>query len=73
MVFALLAAGLILATLVVFFIWTFPANQATQNWTVQPANWSELRAQWEYSHAVNAVITFVAFCCTVISVLSSRQ
>jgi hypothetical protein len=73
MAFALLAAGLIIATLVIFFIWTFPANQATQNWTVQPSNWMELRRQWEYSHAVNAVVTFAAYCCTVLSVLVSRR
>jgi hypothetical protein len=70
---ALLAAGLIVVTLVIFFIWTFPANQATQNWLVQPSNWVTLRTQWEYSHAVNAVITFMAFCCTTLSVLSSRR
>ena len=38
-----------------------PANQATNNWTQIPANWEHLRWQWEVSHAVNAVITFVGF------------
>jgi hypothetical protein len=71
--FALLAAGLIALSLVVFFIWTFPANQATQNWTVQPANWQTLRAQWEYSHAANAAIALAAFCATVLSVLTARR
>ena len=46
----------------VFFTWTYPANVATQNWTVQPANWAELRRQWEYSHAVNAILMFASFC-----------
>jgi hypothetical protein len=50
------AAGLIAATLVVFFGWTFPVNKKTNMWTVQPSDWREL---WEYSHAANAAITFL--------------
>ncbi len=60
---------LIAASLAVFFIWTFPANQATANWTVAPANWAALRLQWEYSHAVNAVLTFAALCCASLGAL----
>jgi hypothetical protein len=59
----------IAANLAIFFVWTFPTNQATSNWTVVPKNWNELRIQWEYSHAVNAVVTFVALACVVIEVL----
>lgn len=56
-----LAAGVTVATtLGVFFLWTFPANQATGNWTSVPENWETLRAQWEYSHAANAALTFAA-------------
>ena len=59
------AAGLlIVATLAVFFAWTYPANQATGNWTSTPANWEQLRTRWEYSHAVNALITFGALLCS---------
>ena len=51
-----LSAGLILAvTLVVFFVWTYPANQATANWTAVPADWQALRSQWEFSHTAHAV------------------
>jgi hypothetical protein len=57
---ALASALLISLTLVVFFVWVFPGNQATANWTSVPGNWEELRRNWEYGHAVNAVITFVA-------------
>ena len=35
---ALLAFLLVAATLVIFFTWTYPANQATSNWTVVPEN-----------------------------------
>ena len=54
---------LIAASLAVFFTWTLPANQATANWSIAPANWATLRLQWEYSHAVNGVLTFAALCC----------
>jgi hypothetical protein len=48
---ALAAFFLVAATLAIFFTWTYPANQATSNWTVVPASWQELRTQWEYAHA----------------------
>jgi Domain of unknown function (DUF1772) len=65
------AAGLLIAaTLAVFFAWTYPANQATGNWTSTPANWEQLRIRWEYSHAVNAMITFIALLCSVGAALS---
>jgi len=70
---ALAAFVCIAATLVIFFTWTYPANVATDNWTVAPANWAELRTQWEYSHAVNAVITFAALCSVTLSALLARD
>jgi hypothetical protein len=67
-----LAAGLLVAaTLAVFFAWTYPANQVTGNWTSVPDGWEQLRVQWEYSHAANAVITFVALLCSVGAALSA--
>ena len=70
---ALVAFLLVAATLVVFFTWTYPANQATSNWTAVPADWQELRRQWEYAHAVNAVLTFVALCAVTLSALMARD
>jgi hypothetical protein len=68
-----LAAGLLVAaTLAIFFTWTYPANQATGNWTSTPADWERLRTEWEYSHAVNALITFAALLCSVAAALSYR-
>jgi hypothetical protein len=67
---AALCFGVMLA---IFFVWTQPANQATQNWTMAPGNWETLRYQWEYSHAVNAMIVFIAFCFTTLSVLVWRS
>ena len=61
------AAALIAINLVIFVLFTQPANAATRNWTVQPENWQALRVQWEYSHAVNAAVTFLALCCAVLA------
>lgn len=67
-----LAAGLLLGlTLVVFFVWTYPANLATENWTRMPSDWETLRLHWEWSHAANAVLTFFALCFAVLSVLDT--
>jgi hypothetical protein len=68
-VLALLGFCGVALTLVVFFLWTYPANQATANWTTIPDHWEQLRRQWEYSHAVNAVITFLALCSVTSSVV----
>jgi predicted anti-sigma-YlaC factor YlaD len=69
-----LAAGLVLAaTLLVFFEWTYPANQATTNWTVVTGDWETLRTQWELSHAANAVLTLIALCCATLSAVRLRD
>jgi hypothetical protein len=47
-------------SLLVFFLFTYPANQATANWTMMPDNWSELRRHWEYGHATGAILYFAA-------------
>ena len=70
---ALAAAALILANLVIFFVWTQPVNAITANWTTRPENCQTLRHQWEYSHAVNAGVVFIAFCAaTAASLRASR-
>jgi MFS family permease len=52
-IFILTVAALICiaGSLIVFFSFTYPANQLTNNWTRLRENWLELRRQWEYSHA----------------------
>jgi hypothetical protein len=61
--YALAAAALVclVAAQAVFWLFTYPANQQTQNWTTLPADWSRLRAQWEYSHAAGALCNLGAF------------
>lgn len=69
-----LAGGLcVAASLVVFFVWTLPANEATDNWVSTPPNWQALRAQWEYAHAASAVLTLIGFCLVVASILTTAQ
>jgi hypothetical protein len=66
---ALAAAALVLGNLIIFYFFTYPVNAATQNWTLMPDNWETPRNQWEYSHAVNAGITFFAFCLAILAAL----
>ena len=68
--FSLGAAFCIGMSLMVFFVFTFPANQITENWTLQPQSWQDLRIQWEYSHAFNAILYMAAEALLIMSVLS---
>ena len=71
--FAGIAALCFVAFFAIFFTWTFPANQVTVNWTTMPDNWSELRQEWEYSHAMNAVVMLIALCSVTLSVITAKQ
>jgi hypothetical protein len=61
------------ATQAIFWMFTYPMNEATNNWTVTPQDFEAARRQWEYSHAFNAVLTFVAFMAIIISVLADKR
>ena len=63
----------LVGALTIFFAFTYPANQATNNWTVIPAGWQSLRLEWEFSHAVNALIVFGGFCALTWSLLVARE
>lgn len=69
---ALVAALLLVGELAVFWGFTAPVNRATENWTMLPADWQSLRAQWEYSHAVRALLYLLALGALVISLLDWR-
>lgn len=66
---ALIAASLTVISLGVFFGWVFPANQATANWTVAPENWETLRRNWEYGHAINAVLVACGTIATALAIV----
>jgi hypothetical protein len=63
------ALGGLIGAQIVFWVWTFPANQATVNWTQQPENWQALRSQWEYSHLAGAGFQMVAMIALIVAVL----
>ena len=67
---ALLCLG---ATQVIFWTFTYPMNAATNNWSVIPQDFEAARLQWEYSHAVNAVLTFVALVTITLSTLLYKR
>ncbi len=64
---AMVSAWFIAATLVHFFLRIFPTNRVTSNWTVIPADWEALRTAWEFAHAINAVVLFLAFVATAMA------
>ena len=72
-VLTLTALLCIASSLVVFFTFTYPANQVTDNWTHLPDNWLELRRQWEYSHATGAALYLAALVTLLLSVLSGDR
>ncbi|WP_136413992.1 DUF1772 domain-containing protein [Herbaspirillum sp. ST 5-3] len=71
--FTLGATLCIALSLVVFFSFTFPANQATQNWTVLPQGWEALRRRGEYSHAAGAILSFIALAMLASSLIFGRR
>jgi hypothetical protein len=58
----LAALLLLLAAQLLFWLFTFPANMDTANWTRAPVDWQAQRAQWEWSHAAGALCQFLGFC-----------
>ena len=60
-------------TQVIFWTFTYPMNVATSNWTITPQDFEAARRQWEYSHAVNAVLTFVALVTITVSALTYKR
>lgn len=70
LVFASAAFLLMLAAWITFFVWVFPTNQATGNWTRAPENWQNLRTRWEYGHAANAGLLLAAVMAVILSALT---
>lgn len=65
----IVVAGAWVAAQLVFWVFTWPANVQTAQWTIAPDSWAMLRFQWEYSHAVGAVCQFTAFIAAVVAAL----
>lgn len=67
----LAAALCVLAAHAAFWIWVAPVNAALLPLTPQtlPADWERLRSQWEYTHALRAVLQGLALAALVVSIL----
>lgn len=59
-VLSLVAFLCCIGTQAIFWIFTYPMNVATNNWTSVPPHFDAARRQWEYSHAASAVLTFLS-------------
>lgn len=69
---AVIAFLAILGTQVVFWAITFPVNRRTANWTIAPEEgWERLRDRWELSHAVSALLNFIALVAVAMAILAS--
>jgi hypothetical protein len=55
----------------IFWTLTYPMNALTRNWTVTPQDLEAVRRQWEYSHALNALLTFIALMLIVAAALKT--
>jgi len=72
MILALVAFASLGGAQAIFWLFTYPVNQATLNWTAVPADWLGLRLQWEYSHAAGAGLDLVAFIALILAALAHR-
>ncbi len=51
-----------LLIVVLYVAFTLPINITTFNWTFFPdTNWAWLRTQWEYAHALSAIVGGISF------------
>lgn len=67
----ILAALCVVAAHTIFWVWVAPVNATMAPLTPEtlPADWIALRNQWEYSHAVRAVLQIIALGALVFSIL----
>ena len=70
--FAAAALAGLIAAQAVFWLYTQPANVATQNWTVMPEAWAALRRQWEYSHLAGAGFQTLAMAMLILAARSRK-
>ena len=74
-IFPLLLTALLcfMVSIAIFFIFTYPANKATLNWTQLPDDWQILQKNWEYSHAARAILNLVGFSFLIVTLLKDRK
>jgi hypothetical protein len=74
-IFPLVCAALVslAAAQALFWLFTYPANGATRNWTMVPDNWQALRRNWEYSHAAGALLQLAGFFALLTAAMKDRR
>ena len=69
----IIAIVCLIAAQALFWIFTYPANVATNNWTAVPAEWEDVRARWEYSHLAGAAFQIMAMSALIVAVLARAR
>jgi hypothetical protein len=67
---AVTALGLLVAAQIVFWVFTYPANVATENWRTIPDGWEAVRARWEYSHLAGAALQVATLSALIVAALA---
>ncbi|MEB3278842.1 MAG: DUF1772 domain-containing protein [Lyngbya sp.] len=72
--FRLTLIATVCLTVAFFGVWigfVAPMNAQVEQWTVGsvPADWTRIRNQWEYSHAIRFVLHLIGFSALLLSVL----
>jgi hypothetical protein len=72
---ALAGAVLLVAAHLLFWLLVAPVNAEIATWTpgVFPADWASWRAQWEYSHALRALLQIAGFAALLGSALAELR
>ncbi len=65
----LVATICVAAGLAIWFIFVSPANAQMAQWSdvPLPANWTNVRRQWEFGHAASAILDLIGFGALVLS------
>jgi hypothetical protein len=62
-----------LLIILLYVAFTLPINITTFHWTYFPdSNWSWLRMQWEYAHALSAIIGGISFVLLLLDLLWAK-
>jgi hypothetical protein len=69
----IIAIVCLIAAQTVFWIFTYPANVATDNWTAVPSQWEDVRTRWEYSHLAGAAFQVMAMSALIVAVLARAR
>lgn len=69
----IIAIVCLIAAQTVFWIFTYPANVVTDNWTAVPAHWEDVRTRWEYSHLAGAALQVMAMSALIVAVLARAR